>query len=197
MSNTPIRYKGVKYEEVPQQIRDLFEKVPETRRGLFIHGDVGTGKTHIAYALKEAWERPTERTRANLLEGKDEVYMHQRRAMFWNTTELLRSIKGDFDKAPAEKERAEERIMEHPGLLFLDDVGSEKMSEWVAETFYLIVNSRYNRMLPTIYTSNFGVADLAERIGDRTVSRIVGSSDVVELKGPDRRITSEKITINL
>ena len=194
---SPARYKEAKYEEVPQQIRDLFEKIPETRKGLFIHGDVGTGKTHIAYALKDAWERPVERTRANLHEGIQEKYMHTRRALFWNTTELLRSIKGDFDRQPAEKERAEERIMEHQGLLFLDDVGSERMSEWVAETFYLIINSRYNRMLPTIYTSNFGVADLAERIGDRTVSRIVGSSDVVELQGADRRITSNKITIKL
>lgn len=197
MSNTPARYQEAKIEEVPQQIRDLFEKIPETRRGLFIHGDVGTGKTYIAYALKNAWERPVERVRANPETGQDEKYMKQRKALFWNTTELLRSIKADFDRGNAEKERAEERLMEHQGLLFLDDLGSERMSDWVAETFYLVVNYRYNRLLPTIYTSNFGVADLAERIGDRTVSRIVGSSDVVELVGPDRRITSNKITINL
>lgn len=195
--STPARYQDAKLEDVPREIRDLFEKLPTSRRGIFIHGDVGTGKTHIAYALRNAWEKPVERTRTNLLEGKEEKYLHTRKALFWNTTELLRSIKGDFDKSPAERERAEERLMEHQGLLFLDDLGSERMSEWVAETFYLVINYRYNRMLPTIFTSNFGVADLAERIGDRTVSRIVGSSDVVELQGPDRRITSNKIIVKL
>lgn len=181
----PLRYQDAKIEDVPQQIRELFEKLPESRRGIFIHGDVGTGKTHLIYALRASWEA-TQAPSGRM-----------RRAMFWNTTELLRSIKADFDRAPADKERAEERLMEHSGLLFLDDLGSERMSDWVGETFYLIINHRYNRMLPTIFTSNFGVADLAERIGDRTVSRIVGSSDVVELIGPDRRITNNKITIKL
>ena len=185
MSTAPLRYEGAKLEDVPQGIRDLFEKLPESRRGIFIHGDVGTGKTHIAYALRGAWEA----TKA--------PSGHTRRAMFWNTNELLRSIKADFDRSNYDKVRAEEKLMEHQGLLFLDDLGSERMSDWVGETFYLIINHRYNRMLPTIFTSNFGVADLAERIGDRTVSRIVGSSDVVELQGPDRRITSNKITIQL
>lgn len=195
---TPERFKNAKYEEVPAQIKSLFEKVTETRRGIYIHGSVGTGKTHILYALKSGWEKPIERTRTNNLEGKDETYMHQRKSMFWNTTELLRSIKRDFDLPYGEKHRDEERILEHTGLLFLDDVGAEKMSEWVDETFYLIVNHRYNRALPTIFTSNLSIADLADRIGDRTVSRIAGMCDVVELVGEDRRITNTKpIKINL
>lgn len=189
---TPERFKDAKYEETPKLIRELFEKLPETRRGIYLHGSVGTGKTYIVYALKNAWEKPTERTRTNQMEGKEEKYMHTRRSMLWNTTELLRSIRQDFDRPYGEKERAEEKIMEHQGLLFLDDVGAEKMSEWVSETFYLIINHRYNRMLPTIFTSNLPIAELAERIGDRTVSRIVEMSDVVELIGKDRRITNTK-----
>ena len=40
-------------------------------------------------------------------------------------------------------------------LLVLDDLGSEKPSEWVEETMNLIVNTRYNERRPTIFTTNY------------------------------------------
>lgn len=179
---TPARYEGAKYEDVPKEIRELFEKMRQTRRGIYIHGDVGTGKTHIAYALRSKYFVP----------------MGGRYALLWNTTELLREMRQDFDRPGYDKSRAEEYVMSHEGLVILDDVGSEKLSDWVAETFYLIINKRYNAMAPTIITSNLPIPDLGERIGDRTASRIVEMCDVVELIGADRRITEKpKIKINI
>lgn len=168
----PEKYKDSKYEDVPQEIRDRFEKIRETRRGLYIHGPVGTGKTHIAYALNKHWDEKG---------GK---------VIFWNTTKLLRSIKNDFDKKFYDKDREEEKIMSSRALLFLDDMGAEKITEFAAETFYLIVNHRYQEKVPVIFTSNLPIADLADRIGDRTASRIVEMCDVVELIGEDRRMES-------
>lgn len=177
----PARYEGVKYEEAPAEIRALFEKVRDTRRGLYIHGEVGTGKTHIAYALA-----------SNSMEANGV------RSTFRNVTEFLRDIRADYDRHTIDKERPEETLLEWRGLLFLDDIGAEKVTDWVAETLYLIVNSRYNDRLPIIMTSNLPVAELAERIGERTASRIVESCDIVELKGSDRRLTNpEKITVNV
>ena len=95
----------------------------------------------------------------------------------------------DFDRPWNMKLKEEEKIMDFKGLLFIDDIGAEKMTEWVAETFYLILNYRYNEMLPTIFTSNLSPSELAERIGDRIVSRIIGSSDVIKLDGEDRRLS--------
>jgi DNA replication protein DnaC len=170
----PARYQKSKYLDVPEKVRKLFEAMKTTRKGIYVHGAVGTGKTHMAYALCGA---------AGEVLGV--------KTMFRNTSELLRAIRLDFDRNGADKERAEEAIMEFKGLLFLDDLGAEKMTEWVSETFYLILNRRYNEMLPTIITSNLPIADLSERIGDRTVSRIVEMCDVVELGGDDRRITNQ------
>ncbi len=177
----PTRYQNAQYESIPQDIRDRFEKIRETRRGLYIHGPVGTGKTHIAYALKKKW-----------------CEQQGRSALFWNTTELLRSIKNDFDKKLYDRDREEQNIMESRGLLFLDDIGSEKITDFVAETFYLIVNHRYQEVLPIIFTSNLPIKDLAERIGDRTASRIVEMCDVVELIGDDKRMENpQKIQVML
>jgi DNA replication protein DnaC len=176
----PARYQKAKYEEVPEKIKNLFEAMKTSRKGIYLHGAVGTGKTHLVFGLYSA---------AGEVLGV--------KTMFRNTSELLRSIRLDFDRNGSDKERAEEAVMDFKGLLFLDDLGAEKMTEWVAETFYLIVNRRYNEMLPTVITSNLPVAELAERIGDRTVSRIVEMCDVVEISGKDdRRIKNQiKITI--
>lgn len=176
----PERYKNSQYESVPQEIRERFEKIRETRRGLYIHGSVGTGKTHIAYALKNKWDQG------------------HKTATFWNTTELLREIRADYDRSLYDKRRPEQDIMENKKLLFLDDIGSEKMTDFVGETFYMIVNHRYQELLPIIFTSNLPISDLAERVGDRTASRIVEMCDVVELIGEDRRMEKpQKVQINL
>jgi DNA replication protein DnaC len=96
-------------------------------------------------------------------------------------------------------EKAElDRIARVP-LLLLDDLGSAKASEWVEEITYRLINERYNNCKPTIFTSNYpGIAprDEAGRalgpgldliLGDRIVSRLVESTDVVDMVGVDRR----------
>lgn len=170
--NIPKRYEKVKYEDVPEKIREMFENIPNTKKGLYIHGNVGTGKTHIAYALM----------------------LKSNNIRFYNITSLLRRIRADFSRQPYEKEHLEEDIIETNSLVIIDDIGSEKMTDWVAETFYHIINQRYNSMKPMIFTSNFEIKDLAERVGDRTASRIVEMCDVVELVGKDRRIENKQRT---
>jgi DNA replication protein DnaC len=170
----PKRYSEAKYEDVPANIRALMENLSKTRRGIYIHGDVGCGKTHIAYALKKWWDAKVMKP-----------------AAFWNTPELIREIKLDFDRQPIDKTRVEEGLIgkEKQPLLFLDDIGAEKMTDFVASTFYLIINDHYVHVRPIIYTSNLGIEELADRIGDRTASRIAESCDIIHLKGGDRRLS--------
>ena len=40
-------------------------------------------------------------------------------------------------------------------LLVLDDLGAERLTDWVEETMNLIVNTRYNERRATIFTSNY------------------------------------------
>jgi hypothetical protein len=82
-------------------------------------------------------------------------------------------------------------------LLVLDDLGSEKTSEWVEETMNLIVNTRYNERRHTIFTSNYedtpeGETEtqdftLKERIGFRIHSRLHEMCDFLEFDGADYR----------
>lgn len=175
MRSIPKRYESVKYEDAPADVRALFEKIRETRRGLYIHGPVGTGKTHVAYSLKKHWDESSRYA-----------------ADFWNVSELMQEIKDDFDRDNYSKTHRFDKIMEEKEPLFLDDLGSEKLTDWVLERLYLIINKKYNDMLPVIITSNYSMDELAARVGDRIVSRIAEMCDVVMIDGDDRRLSAKK-----
>lgn len=66
-------------------------------------------------------------------------------------------------------------------VLVLDDLGAEKLSEWVSEQLYSLINSRYKNLMPTIVTTNLTYMQLEERYGDRTIRRIVDDAKIVKL----------------
>lgn len=170
----PKRYENAKWEDVPKIIQDSFDRIIDSRKGLYIYGDIGTGKTHIAWAMKKYYDRP------------DEV----RYLRIWNVVDLMHEIKADFDREPSDKRHPEADITgpDSKYMLILDDIGAEKATDFVAETIYRIINHRYIHMLPTIFTSNLRIQELADRIGERSASRIVEMCGVIELTGGDRRL---------
>ncbi len=74
-------------------------------------------------------------------------------------------------------------------LLIIDDIGTEKVTEWVRERLVSIINTRAGAGLATIYTSNLSPEELLEKLGDRISSRVLGSSQAVKINGGDRRGT--------
>lgn len=173
---TPERYLNAKWEDVPPAIRAAVEAIPKTGKGIYIHGAVGTGKTHIAYAIKHH------------IEAQPGGWLR-----FWNVTDLLHAVRADFGKDATDRRQPEQALIDESAggtkyLAILDDIGAEKPSEFVIETLYAIINGRYNKMLPTIFTSNCDLDQLAERIGERNASRIAEMCQIVELTGADRRL---------
>lgn len=66
-------------------------------------------------------------------------------------------------------------------LIVLDEVGSEKQTEWLSDKLYLIINDRYENELPVIYVSNYEIEELRDRVGSRIVSRIIESCKILEI----------------
>ena len=69
--------------------------------------------------------------------------------------DLLRVIRSTYNPLVRTAEMDILRPVMEADLLVLDDIGSEKTSEWVEETMNLIVNTRYNERRHTIFTSNY------------------------------------------
>jgi len=99
---------------------------------------------------------------------------------------FLNDLRNSFDGKTPEFE-AELEMVNKCKLLIIDDIGSEKLTEWVRERIVSIIHTRVSNGLSTIYTSNLSPEELKEEMGDRISSRILGCSSVVEITGADRR----------
>lgn len=71
-------------------------------------------------------------------------------------------------------------------LLVLDDLGAERVTDWVRERLYVLLNGRYEAMQSTIVTSNCDVHTLASAIDERTISRLTEQRTHIVLTGGGR-----------
>ena len=86
-------------------------------------------------------------------------------------------------------------------LLVLDDLGKENANSWVLTTLFQILNERYERLLPTVFTSQYAICDLERRMsrnGERESAQAIASrigqvSTVVDLGRADRRAAGDRI----
>ncbi|MGE5590977.1 MAG: ATP-binding protein [Bacillota bacterium] len=139
--------------------------------GLLVRGPKGAGKTHLAAAVA-----------LSLLQSGFRV-------AFWNVPLVLDEIRSSFGARSDKEERASE-IMERArraDLLILDDIGTEKPSEWVVERLYLVVEMRYQDLKPLIVTTNASMKELEEALSPKTVSRLVEMCRGVSLEASDYR----------
>lgn len=146
----------------------------EAGRGLYFCGGVGTGKTHLAVAVM------------NELMRKKRVP-----SLFVTVPELLDNLRETYNKPGRNLDEWMDAV-QNAEFLVLDDLGSERPTEWVKERIFVIVNHRYRDALPTVFTSNIGPKDLAEQLGERTASRIIAMCDWIALEGDDYRETAAK-----
>jgi DNA replication protein DnaC len=131
-------------------------------RTLILEGPTGTGKSWSLWKSAETLIRNGWRGRWEIL----------------NATDFADIIKPPVDTARLIRVRECE-------FLALDDLGAWRISEWVAENLYGIVDYRWSNELPIVAASN--VPDLEKHLGDRIASRLMDRLTRIELGGPDRR----------
>jgi DNA replication protein DnaC len=169
----PRVYHEASYErDVLEGIKEITREQIGNRKGLYIYGGTGVGKTHVACALAKKF----------IESGLD--------VLFYNTGDFLEKIREEFGQGNYEDdyEGLFRETMNFKGILIFDDIGSEKTSDWVAERLYLIINKKWEDMIPMIFTSNCDLEILSARLGDRVASRIRGMTALVRLDGEDKRL---------
>lgn len=138
---------------------------------LYFFWDVGRWKTHTSCAI------------SNELIDR---YLIQ--TMFVNIAEIASRVRKTFDEKSEDSDLFDK--LKTCELLVIDDMGTEKISEWIEEQIFIIINYRYEYQLPVIITSNYKISDLKYK--KRIMSRLSEMTEQIGFTSmPDRRLTSK------
>ena len=177
------------------------ENYPIEKTGPLFFGPCGIGKSHLAVGIvRELRER-----------GIGAVYC--------NMKDLLQELRYSFNPVAQTTEAELLRGIIEADVLVIDDLGAERLTDWVQETIYHVINSRYQRDRTTIVTTNLDYAGpltleeehpqsrlaadaarravrketLGDRVGQRIWSRLTEMCSPVAMQGEDRREKMRKL----
>ncbi|NMD38970.1 MAG: ATP-binding protein [Christensenellaceae bacterium] len=148
--------------------KDFINKFSNKSKGLLFSGDVGTGKSYISAIIA------------------NELVKRGKTAIMLN----LNSLISDTDN-----QNALLKQLALADLIIFDDLGTERQTSYGFERAYDFINARYITEKPTIYTTNKSVDEMikCENIDQkRMYDRILGSTNIIRLKGDSLRVEQAK-----
>jgi len=107
-----------------------------------IYGSFGVGKTHIARAI-----------------AREAIMQYSMSALFVNWLRWYQGLKADFSR-----EKAHVGAVCAAGLLVIDDLDKQPLTEYARTKLYEVVDNRYERAAPTLITTN--TSNLDAFLGD-------------------------------
>jgi DNA replication protein DnaC len=152
---------------IPLVYRDAETRVPKTETWIerylagdvvsyLLLGEVGQGKTWEAYAI----------LRRLLVE-------HLVPVGFVTAPDLVAMLRPNADG------QADVGLLQSAPVLVLDDLGTERMTEWAAEQLWRVANFRAERRMPWIVTSNLSRTEIEDRYDERLVRRLFGDDAMI------------------
>lgn len=149
--------------------KNYVKNFAKRRANLLLMGTTGTGKTHISTAIA-----------AEIIKkGYDVIY------------DSAQNIINDFefDKFKSGYGREESRSDKYLecDLLIIDDLGTEFTSQFALSCLYNLLNTRQNKGLATIVSTNLTSEELSGKYEGRITSRLM-SGRILAFDGRDHRI---------
>lgn len=152
-----------------------FDDLRQQGKGLLLFGTVGTGKTYAAACIANA-----------LIDKGYPVLMT-------NFARIANTVQGLFEG----RQEYYDSLNRFP-LLILDDLATERKTEYMQEIVYNVIDSRYRAGLPLIVTTNLTSEELkhpSDISYQRTFSRLLEMCLPVKVEGKDKRLEKLKSDI--
>jgi DNA replication protein DnaC len=151
--------------------REFVDAYPAGGKGILYMGPAGIGKTHLAVAaLKEV------------------VLSKGARGLYVNFLALVQELQMSFDGGGPRREEILGPVVDSH-LVVLDELGAGKLSPWVSELVYYVVNSRYMARRITLVTTNYldypkaaGQESLEDRVTVPVRSRLFEMCELLDMR---------------
>jgi DNA replication protein DnaC len=153
-------FENNKLEDIDREKRPYMAKAldkvqswtPEVKKGFFLYGEVGSGKSRLLRGFCLKWAR------------------NHKTCQFWPVHDLIRKFK-EFDMGTAHQ-KAFRRQLTHCDILVIDDFGAENTTDFVQGELLSIIDERCNRAGSLHVTSNIGPTEIADQYGIRIFDRM-------------------------
>lgn len=162
-----IEYNGVTYRKLMESLIERFKEqardIEKKPFSLLLIGATGTGKTFLARCIGA------------------EVLKNNKSVLYVNVNEYLSSLKPDYDGEPLKNYAIA------CDLFILDDLGTERSTEYTNVEINYIIDKRLNDKKSTIITTNYTPDDIESTYLSSTSSRLINAYDIEYLYGNDLR----------
>ena len=175
-----IDVKDIKRKEVIKWITNFDKTYPKNKKGLYLHGSFGSGKTFLIAALL------------------NELAKKNYKVIMIYFAEMLNKLKSTFDSSDESFEEIFSTI-KTCDILLIDDIGAETVTNWSRdEILGTLLQYRMEHNLTTFLTSNLNIQELETHLSlvknnmdkvkaRRIIERIKQLTEDLELISKNRR----------
>lgn len=179
-SMSEIDINDKKRVELIKWLKKFYDEYPNSKKGLYLHGSFGSGKTYLVAALLNELAKKNYNT----------VIMYY--------PEMLSRLKSTFDNTNESYNEVFDKI-KTCDILLIDDIGAETVTNWSRdEILGTILQYRMEHELSTFLTSNLTIEELETHLSlvknnmdkvkaRRIIERIKQLTTDIELISVNRR----------
>jgi DNA replication protein DnaC len=139
----------------------------DPRKGLYLFGSVGAGKTHLAVAVMK------------------ELFRRGVRGLYTDCLTFILRCQTAFAHGESVEEMVNDLLKGR--LLVLDDLGTQKLTDYVRQSVFHLVNCAYTRGKVLVVTSNLALEQLDDS-NPRLASRLAQMCELIQFGEVDYRI---------
>lgn len=159
-----------------KDIESNIENFIENGESLYIYSsNCGNGKT--------AWSIRLIQSYFNNIWHKCDLNC---KALFINIPRFLLALKDSISNENPYVEHIRKNVLS-ADIVVWDEIGTKAVTQFEHEHLLSLINARIDSNKSQIFTSNLEPEELREAVGERLYSRVVNLSNIIQLKGSDKR----------